>query len=274
MSEYATFLTLRIHASTASGHWRILPDSATERFLAWQRLRVRFVDGTLDLWGEADIVPPPKPPFADDDASAFLSFYLFNASAHFTRLHDVPLFSPGKEILQIIVKPDTGAMDSQPPVITVIPLDPGRQKEVARGRKKYFGSVFVQPPVAQLVLPKVIRPAGLEMDLAIPARTVRVMYAVRPKPECDITLISDMAFHRMEPPDSENMVVFRSEHAVPMDVAGRCGPCLALIDGHGKTFPLLENLPVPGPDQIRWDASEKTYIAEIHIDLSRFGLIA
>lgn len=40
----------------------------------------------------------------------------------------------------------------------------------------------------------------------------------------------------------------------------------------GRAFPLLENLPLPGPAQIVWDKGLNDYKAVVRIDLSRFGL--
>ncbi|WP_027187579.1 hypothetical protein [Desulfovibrio cuneatus] len=269
--EYAAFLSVCIeHPSTNFALWQILPSAASEYFLAQQRLRLKLSGGCLTIWGEAAYAPPPcEMERTDANSSQFLECYLFCSDPYFIRASDVPVFAPGRELLLFHIA-DEGEKEAIPQVIA---YSPERRKEVADGRKKYFGSAFGQPPVAVLRMPLANRSKPACLRFSILPRRVFWVYTISPKPGFLLHLQSTHVFRPM-PTASEDCAAFISQAPLPLVRRMAEGVDLMMEDGQGQLLPLLENLAVPQLNQLNWNADLQQYTGTVHVDLSYFGIIS
>ena len=100
MTEFAAFLTLRVVYPLADfRQWRLLPSAQSEMYLAGRIMRLSFGDGELRVWGEKDFRPGGR----GAETPPLLEFYLFCADPYFMRAGEIPVFRPGREVIQLTV---------------------------------------------------------------------------------------------------------------------------------------------------------------------------
>ncbi|MFT4302491.1 MAG: hypothetical protein QM579_12145 [Desulfovibrio sp.] len=269
--EYAEFLTLSIeHPITDFTLWQILPSAASEHFLSRQRLFLKSNGRCLTIWGETKYTPPHSVIGKTDvDSNPFLECYLFCSEPYFIRAGDIPVFAPGRELLLFSV-PHGDKKEETPQVVA---YNPERRKEVADGRKKYFGSAFGQPPVGVVRFPLPDRNKPLCLRLSILPRRIFWVYTVSPKPEFSLHIRSAHDFRLMTTAD-EDCVAFISQTPLPLAKRAAEGVDLMMEDGQGQLLPLLENLAAPKLTQLNWNADLQQYTGTVHVDLSCFGIIS
>ena len=266
--DYAEFLSLEVDYPQADYRfWSFLPSAETERHLARQRLRIRFSGGRFSAWGLDTL---------DRTASqdTFLDFYLFCADPYFIRAGEVPIIRPGQELLlfqpKVKQKPETAGGT----VAQVIQYTDFQRKEVAEGRKKYFGSTFGPPPVAVFRLPFPCQQETIQLRVAVPPRRVFWAYAICPKPSLSLHVHADQAFKRFEEANTADSVTFISEEAFPLTSLALRSATLVVEDGQGQFLPLIENLAAPRLDRLVWDEGRRNYIGTVNLDLQHFGVVS
>jgi len=265
MREYAAFLTLHLAYPLADfRQWRFLPSAAAEQYMAGHKMRLSFNNGQLRFWGEEDF--QPRASQAEED-TPFLEFYLFCADPYFMRAGEVPVFRPGEELLLLGL-----SGGGEIPDMEVVKYGREKQKEVAQGRKKYFGTAFGAPPLAivRFAAPRRGAPARLRME--IPARRVYWVYRIHPRPAAPLCIQGACGFHQREQ-EGEGAAVFMSNRPLSLAAKGIKGIHLLFEDERGRLVPLVENLPSPGIEGIVWDKGFGGYVGTIQMDLSAFGAV-
>ncbi|UQZ88726.1 hypothetical protein C4J81_05715 [Deltaproteobacteria bacterium Smac51] len=268
MADYREYLAAVIsHPLTDFSLWSLLPGAAAESFLGASRLKLRFGEGRLSLWGEDGLEIKSVP-------SGPLEFYLFCSDPWFLRSTEAPVFRPDEELLLM-----AAGTDDQGPAagLSTIVYSLQRRKEVAAARKKYQGKVFGPPPVAVLSL-AASRPdegRALEIMIGLKPRRLFWIYEIAPRPSGRMRLSGGLCHYRLAV-DEKERAVFISETPQCLTRSPSAGLNLEMILDEEKEMvvPLMENLPAPGLNGVAWDNELNAYKATVRLDLGCFGLIS